>query len=101
LRERTQRAKLKPRRGDLTIAQGKRGTSATLGQQMRKVISLSPSDGERGQGEGLLNLTALRQRPYPFDMPTTYRMSIESDIVERVNRAASKKQIPISDTKQK
>ena len=31
----------------------------------------------------------------------TYRMSIESDIVERVNRAASKKQIPISDTKQK
>ena len=25
----------------------------------------------------------------------TYRMSIESDIVERVNRAASKKQIPI------
>jgi hypothetical protein len=29
------------------------------------------------------------------------RMSIESDIVERVNRAASKKQIPISDTKQK
>src|SRR5205823_9283248 len=31
----------------------------------------------------------------------TYRMSIESDMVERVNRAASKKQIPISDTKQK
>jgi len=31
----------------------------------------------------------------------THRMSIESDIVERVNRAASKKQIPISDTKQK
>ena len=31
----------------------------------------------------------------------TYRMSIESDFVERVNRAASKKQIPISDTKQK
>jgi hypothetical protein len=30
----------------------------------------------------------------------TYRVSIESDIVERVNRAASKKQIPISDTKQ-
>ena len=28
------------------------------------------------------------------------RMSIESDIVERVNRAASQKQIPISDTKQ-
>jgi hypothetical protein len=27
----------------------------------------------------------------------TYRMSIESDIVERVNRAVSKKQIPISD----
>src|SRR5437016_3952580 len=31
----------------------------------------------------------------------TYRMSIESDIVERVNSAASKKQIPISDTRQK
>jgi len=31
----------------------------------------------------------------------SYRMSIESDIVERVNRATSKKQIPISDTKQK
>jgi hypothetical protein len=30
-----------------------------------------------------------------------YRMSIEFDIVERVNRAASKKQIPVSDTKQK
>jgi hypothetical protein len=30
-----------------------------------------------------------------------YRMSIESDIVERVNRAAPKKQIPTSDTKQK
>jgi len=28
-------------------------------------------------------------------------MGIESDIVERVNRAASKKKIPISDTKQK
>jgi len=31
----------------------------------------------------------------------TYRVSIESDIVERVNRTASEKQIPISDTKQK
>ena len=31
----------------------------------------------------------------------TYRMRIESDIVELVNRAAPKKQIPIGDTKQK
>jgi hypothetical protein len=30
----------------------------------------------------------------------TCRMSIEYDIVERVKRAASKKQIPISDTMQ-
>lgn len=30
-----------------------------------------------------------------------YRMSIEFDIVERVNRAESKKQIPVIDTKQK
>jgi hypothetical protein len=36
-----------------------------------------------------------------ISLERTYRMSIESDIVERVNRAASKKQIPISDTKQK
>jgi hypothetical protein len=29
------------------------------------------------------------------------RMSIESDIIERGNRTASKKQIPISDTREK
>jgi hypothetical protein len=31
----------------------------------------------------------------------TYRMNIESDIVERVNRAASTKQLPIRATKKK
>jgi hypothetical protein len=38
---------------------------------------------------------------YLFLVRRTYRMSIEADIVGRVNGAASKKQIPISDTKQK
>jgi len=36
-----------------------------------------------------------------FSLDALTRMSIESDIVERVNRAVSKKQIPISDAKQK
>ena len=38
---------------------------------------------------------------YLFLVTRTHRISIESDIVERVNRAAPKKQIPISGTRQK
>jgi hypothetical protein len=38
---------------------------------------------------------------YLFLVRITYRISIESGIVERVNRAASKKQNSISDIKQK
>jgi hypothetical protein len=49
---RKQRAKLKSRRDDLTIAQGKSRSAgnAALGQNAQKNISLSPSDGERGEG---------------------------------------------------
>src|SRR3954464_14373073 len=57
---RAQRVKLKLRRSDMIIAQGKRGTSATLGKVHKKPFP-SPREerARRGtKGEGFLNLTA-------------------------------------------
>src|SRR5262245_57555369 len=42
--------KMKSRRDDMTIAQGKRGTSAALGEPAPRIISLSSYGGE-GWGE--------------------------------------------------
>jgi hypothetical protein len=57
-----QQAKLKLRRSDMTIAQGKRGTSATLGTHAPKNFpSPRPAAREAGRGikgEGFLSLTA-------------------------------------------
>jgi hypothetical protein len=46
------RLTLPPRRGKKKVAQGKRGTSATLGCMCQIALPLAPSDGERGRGEG-------------------------------------------------
>jgi hypothetical protein len=43
---------LPPRRGKKIIAQGKQRTSAALGYPGQIVLPFSPSDGERGWGEG-------------------------------------------------
>jgi hypothetical protein len=86
------------------------------GQGTQQRLSfVQPSDmqqsmlGSRHLGNSLVEKLAREQKQrcstlavaYLFLVRRTYHMSIESDIVERVNRAASKKQIPISDTKQK
>jgi hypothetical protein len=48
---RPERAKLKSRRDDLIIAQGKRGTSATLGMSRSEIHPSPPTAEERGRGK--------------------------------------------------
>ena len=90
---------------------GRKGDSVRAGSQVRAVSvaieryiqthggRLPPFENRQQLEVSLLNGKQGLRSIEP--VRRTYRMSIESDFVERANRAASEKRIPISNTRQK
>jgi hypothetical protein len=59
----------------MIVAQGKRGTSATLGKRALKLISLSPrgTSGERDKGRGVSQFDRPPIAILNYSMPTSER----------------------------